>query len=344
MGTTEGTIRNHRLRRPPCSPHSPITPPITKNPRNLCQTYRFNSVDKPEHLCYNGHYGRRSPRRARTSASSASTAALPSGAKYRPRTVVRFCPRWQPSATNRPRLVAPTKEKGHGGMIRTCMPSLSHSSHSAPTDLLCPTARPVPSGSPHAGRGACPKADRRDIDDDRGSAAGRCRSRRAEGRRRWRASPRGYGRLVARRGLSPDAAGRGAARVHQPELTLPPPSLNPWEKTRWGSGQQTPERSDERPVFHQPSPLLRPSARSQRHQIKNRPCELLTRATAGATGLEPAIFGLTGRHVKPLHHAPSTARTIPQLRPFVKSLPALRRRPPLARDAQDSTSIAPFLA
>jgi hypothetical protein len=26
---------------------------------------------------------------------------------------------------------------------------------------------------------------------------------------------------------------------------------------------------------------------------------------AGATGFEPAIFGLTGRYVRPLHHAPT---------------------------------------
>jgi hypothetical protein len=31
---------------------------------------------------------------------------------------------------------------------------------------------------------------------------------------------------------------------------------------------------------------------------------------AGATGFEPAIFGLTGRHVKPLHHAPITVLII----------------------------------
>jgi hypothetical protein len=39
----------------------------------------------------------------------------------------------------------------------------------------------------------------------------------------------------------------------------------------------------------------------------------------GATGFEPAVFGLTGRHVKPLHHAPNTVPNCTQNCSFVKS-------------------------
>jgi hypothetical protein len=40
---------------------------------------------------------------------------------------------------------------------------------------------------------------------------------------------------------------------------------------------------------------------------------------AGATGFEPAIFGLTGRHVNHYTTPPSTWHTIPQHSPVVKS-------------------------
>ena len=44
------------------------------------------------------------------------------------------------------------------------------------------------------------------------------------------------------------------------------------------------------------------AARTPRHKKTETP-QRCFRST-GATGFEPAISGLTGRHVKPLHHAP----------------------------------------